>query len=362
VISGVVTKWFNRGQPICGVWTRSALDELGHETHILARPTKENRKKSKFIARDDFWGGQENVSEASSYEIPIDEFQSFVETNGIEILWFDQNYQFDELVELRRRTGVKVVGRFVWEQFSPEHVEGAKRAYDAVFSVTRAERERYRAMGLETPYVPWGCHPEVTDIVPERANGEVTRFIFPGGFLGHRKPLREVIEGFAATSNPNLRLLVKAQLDRTQLKAIDEAGRGDRRIETLVVDQPRREHLQTFANQDVCVSPSRWEGLGVPLYEATGFGMPIITNDNPPMNEVVEDGLNGVLVPGRPDGEARSGIPAFRPDVASLTEAFERLGDPAERERMESGAKEMRERLSWSRSVEGFRAVVESVS
>jgi 1,2-diacylglycerol 3-alpha-glucosyltransferase len=360
--SGVVTKWFNRGQPICGVWTRSALDELGHETFILARPTKENRKKSKFIARDDFWGRQENVTEASSYEIPITEFEQFVNDNGIEILWFDQNYQFDELVELRRRTGVKVVGRFVWEQFSEEDVEGAKRAYDAVFSVTRAEQERYRALGMETPFVPWGCHPEVTKVEPKRPNGAVTRFIFPGGFLGHRKPLREVIEGFAATTNPNLRLLVKAQLDRTQLKSITEAGRGDERIETLVVDQPRAEHLQTFANQHVCVSPSRWEGLGVPLYEATGFGMPIITNDDPPMNEVVEDDLNGILVSSHRDGEARSGIPAFRPDVGSLTVAFERLGDPAERERMEAGAREMRERLSWSRSVEGFRALVESVS
>jgi glycosyltransferase involved in cell wall biosynthesis len=358
---GVVTKWFNRGQPICGLWTRSALDELGHETFVLARPTKENRKKSEFIARDDVWGEQQGVTEASSYDIPLEEYEAFVADNALEILFFDQNYQFEQLAELRRRAGVKVIGRFVWEQFAPKHVEGAKHGYDVVFSVTLAERERYRALGLETPFVPWGCHPEVTEIVPDRPNGEVTRFIFPGGFLGHRKPLQEVIEAFALTSEPSLRLLVKAQLDREQLRAIEVAGGGDERIEALVADQPRREHLQLFANQHVCVSPSRWEGLGVPLYEATGFGMPIITNDDPPMNEVVEDELNGILVGSHRDGEARSGIPAYRPDVPGLARAFERLGDPAVREQMEAGAREVRERRAWSHTVEGFGQLVDRV-
>ncbi|HVH17422.1 MAG TPA: glycosyltransferase, partial [Myxococcota bacterium] len=62
------------------------------------------------------------------------------------------------------------------------------------------------------------------------------------------------------------------------------------------------------------LAPSRWEILGLHLYEATAFGMPVITNDNPPMNEVIEDGLNGILVDGVEDGHARSGVPAFAPD------------------------------------------------
>ena len=38
---GLVTKWFNRGQPVVARQLRSALDDLGHETYILARPKKE---------------------------------------------------------------------------------------------------------------------------------------------------------------------------------------------------------------------------------------------------------------------------------------------------------------------------------
>jgi 1,2-diacylglycerol 3-alpha-glucosyltransferase len=356
---GVVSKWFSRGQPVCGMWTRSALEELGHETVVLARPTKENRKRSRFISREDVWD-QPGITEASAYDVPLNEYEDWIRANDLEALFFDQNYQFEEIATLRNR-GVRTIGRFVWEQFAEKHVEGALAAYDVIYSLTAAERERYATMGIESPKVLWGCHPEVTSVVPRRENGGVTRFIFPGGFLGHRKPLKEVVEAFVRTKDPSLRLLVKAQLDRDQLDFVHEAMRDDDRIEAFVEDQPRSEHLQLFANQHVCVSPSRWEGLGLPLYEATGFGMPIITNDDPPMNEVVDDDLNGILVRSHADGKARSGIPAFRPDVKHLTEAFARLGDPAERERMEAGAREMRERRAWSKTVGDIGSLLDRV-
>ena len=83
--------------------------------------------------------------------------------------------------------------------------------------------------------------------------------------------------------------------------------------------------------------------------------MPSITNDSPPMNEIVLDGVNGVCVDSVPWGEAGSGIPAFDPDFGQLTAAIERLGDPAERERLAAGARELREGdRSWRRTVEGL--------
>jgi glycosyltransferase involved in cell wall biosynthesis len=36
---------------------------------------------------------------------------------------------------------------------------------------------------------------------------------------------------------------------------------------------------------DVCVQPSHWEGLGLPLLECQAAGMPLVTTDAPPMNE-----------------------------------------------------------------------------
>ena len=244
-----------------------------------------------------------------------------------------------------------MIGRFVWEHFTEEHLEPARAAYDAIYSVTEAEQRRYAGWGLETPRVPWGIHPELLAVPIERADDGLVRFVFPGGFIGHRKPLEPVVEAFARTTNPDLRLLVKAQVERDRLSSVAATIEADGRIELRLGDEPWGEHLRTIAACDVCITPSRWEGLGLPLYEAIAFGQPVITNDDPPMNEVISDGLNGILVPSHPDGSARSGIPARRPDPAALTAAIERLAEPDLRARLAAGARERRDELDWGRTV-----------
>ena len=126
----------------------------------------------------------------------------------------------------------------------------------------------------------------------------------------------------------------------------------------MLEDEPEEAHRARFSSCDVLLAPSRWEGLGLPLYEATAFGMPIITNDKPPMDEMVLDGRSGVLVASEQNGEARSGIPAWDPDVAAMTAAIERLGDRAELERMAAGVAELRELRSWDRTVADLAKLV----
>ena len=117
-------------------------------------------------------------------------------------------------------------------------------------------------------------------------------------------------------------------------------GRRDDRIELVTADLPTDEYLRMFAAADVCLAPSRWEGLGLHLFEATALGLPILTNDNPPMNEVVIDGMNGLLVPGVRDGNApRSGIAAYAPDIVALTAAIERIADDGLRAELAAGAR-----------------------
>jgi glycosyltransferase involved in cell wall biosynthesis len=87
--------------------------------------------------------------------------------------------------------------------------------------------------------------------------------------------------------------------------------------------------------------------------------MPIITNDDPPMNEVVTDGLNGLLVTSHVDGTARSGIDAMSPDVDDMARAIEAIADGELRGKLSAGALEVRERLSWSRTVEDLGRLVE---
>jgi 1,2-diacylglycerol 3-alpha-glucosyltransferase len=351
-----VTKWFASGQAVVSRYIRSALDELGHETFVLAKPGKGPRANTERVA-DPVWD-QPGVTQASAADIPADEYAAWATDNALDAVLCDQNDQFDEIGALRAR-GVRTIGRFVWESFAPEDAGPARDAYDVIYSYTRAEQERYRELGISSPLLTWGCHPELLAVgeAAERADDEVW-FYVPGSFMGKRKPFPEIVEAFTRAKGDHLRLLIRGQVDRKAGK-LEAAADGDPRVRIELEDRPTDEHLRQFANCHVCLSPSRWEGLGLPLYEAVAFGMPSITNDSPPMNEIVLDDVNGVCVDSVRWGEAGSGIPAFDPDFHQLTAAIERLGDAGERERLAAGARELREgERAWARTVEGLDALL----
>lgn len=363
---GIVAYWFNRGQGVVARHLRSALEELGHETFVLARPTRDTNIRPSWVDDFEVWN-QPLVTAASGYGIPWADYAAWAEANSPELVFFDQNYGFEEIARLRS-SGVRTIGRFVWEQFSPQHVEAATEAFDCIYSMTACERERYAALGIESPRVRWGIHPELLAHAPdpaatgsdarERSADAEVRFFFPGGFMSKRKPIREVLKAFRRTDDERIRLLLKAQVSR-RVKAVQRAAKRDARIEVIWDELLTDEYLRLFASMDVCLAPSRWEGLGLHLYEATAFGLPIITNDVAPMNEVVRDGENGLLVNSVTDGEARSGIPAYLPKVRELSKAIERLADPDLRDKLAAGARRRRDELRWEYTLADLEALVE---
>lgn len=353
---GIVSKWSASGQAVVARQIRSALEELGHETYVLARPGSGPRAQAAASGeRDPVWD-QPGVTEGSEHEMQLAEYEAWARGESLEAILFDENYQFDEVRSLRD-AGIRTIGRFVWEYFAAEHVEAAEGAYETIYSLTLAERERYAEMGIESPYVQWGIHPELLRASGAVRDPELVTFYFPGSFLGRRKPVRKVIKAFRKSDGEHLRLLINAQVPRND-EMLRDAAAADPRIELMLEDEPEEEHRRRFASCDVCLAPSRWEGLGLPLYEATAFGLPIVTNDKPPMSEMVLDGRSGILVPSERNGEARSGIPAWDPDVAALTAAIERLGDRAELERMAAGVEELREQRAWSHTVADLEALL----
>ncbi len=357
---GLVTKWFASGQAVVSRYVRSALDELGHETFILAREGTGPRSGVENRVPDPIWD-QPGVTETGESDVPLETYREWVERERIDVLLVDNLYQFEELAALRAE-GVKTVGRFVWEHFSQEHVAGAKEALDVVYSLHRGEQERYREMGIDSPYVTWGCHPELLAVDPDQAGDGLVRLLVPGSFMGRRKPLDEMLEAFSRTQDQRLRLIIKGQTSRKEGK-LAKAAKRDSRIEVLIEDQPTDQHLSFVAGCDVCLTPTRWEGLGLPLYEAIAFGQPAITNDNAPMNEAVIDGKNGFLVSATVEGTARSGITSWSPDPGELATAIERIADDGVRAELAAGARELRDgERAWARTVEGYGELLSAVS
>jgi 1,2-diacylglycerol 3-alpha-glucosyltransferase len=378
---GIVAYWFNRGQGTVARHLRTALDSLGHQTFVLARPAIEASFRPGYVQSDDVWD-QAEVTFGSSYEIPRAEYVRWAQVHGIDVVFLDQNYQFNEICALRE-AGILTVGRFVWESFGREHVAGAKRALDVVYSLTAAEQERYRHLGIHSPRVHWGCHPELLDVPVARKESEVTRFFYPAGYLSRRKPTGAVVEAFRRIDAIGARLVIKAQrplgksdlirpkrqrqLAKVGSDPLDENTAGqlqeaDERISVVTEDLSTAEYFELFSGADVCLAPSRWEGLGLHLYESVAFGVPLIVNDIPPLNEIVRDGENGLLADSRRIGKARSGIPSWEPNVDSLSVAIESVLDRHRRAALESGVARTRDRLRWGRTVEELGQLLEDVT
>jgi glycosyltransferase involved in cell wall biosynthesis len=99
------------------------------------------------------------------------------------------------------------------------------------------------------------------------------------------------------------------------------------RIERLGLSQcvrmlgVRSDVEQLFAQSSLFVFPSLWEAMPIAPLEALSAGLPIVGTDIPPLREIIDDGVQGLLVPAQdPAGLARA--------IISL------LGQPGRREAM----------------------------
>jgi glycosyltransferase involved in cell wall biosynthesis len=183
--------------------------------------------------------------------------------------------------------------------------------------------------------IPYHCELEAFAAAPLQARlpGE-TVFLFCGQMIA-RKGLDHLLAAFAAVSqrHPSARLLLvgrEAELPEL-LATLPDAVRA--RIEYAGF-QPPEQLPNFFAQADVFILPSRYDGWGVVVNQAIGAGLPVICSDAVGAgHDLVEKEVNGLLFPAG--------------DVAALTAAMERFAaEPGLAERW--GAASRAKAAEWS--------------
>ena len=260
-----------RGQAVVTRQIRSALDGLGHETFVLAKPGKGPRAQQERVA-DPVWD-QPGVTHGSEADIPLADYEAWAS---------------DELARRRplrperpvrrdrgapRRGGLRTIGRFVWESFAPEDAGPAQARLRPDLLVHPRRAGALPRLGIEIPLLTWGCHPELIAVGeqrPERGpRSERTRFgsTSPGRFMGKRKPFPEIVEAFTRARGDHLRLLIRGQVDRkatssrrrpAAIRGSDRArGPPDRRAPAPVRRLPRVPLALALGGPRACRSTRR---------------------------------------------------------------------------------------------------------
>jgi glycosyltransferase involved in cell wall biosynthesis len=192
--------------------------------------------------------------------------------------------------------------------------------------------------------VPLGVDPLVFRPVPFEAR-HPARLVTTASADVPLKGLKVLIEAYAGliARRPALELVVIGKLrEGPTAELIERLGLGGRvRFEhDLTGDQM----AVLFGEATICVTPSLYEGFGLPAAEAMATGAPVVVTDGGALPEVV--GEAGVVVPA---GDAE----ALGEAIAAL------LDDPVRRRALGAAALvRARETFSWERVAQRYEAIL----
>ncbi len=194
----------------------------------------------------------------------------------------------------------------------------------------------YNLDSSRTAYIPSGVEPRF--FLPRRYDSTgPLRLLYAGTWLDQRGIfyLRDALERLAAQIP---RITMTFAGCGCPPETIQEFF-GPKLASTVVVQPvvPSERMQELFASHDIFLFPSLMEGLPSVLLEAMASGMPVISAETCGMQDVVEDGFNGLLVP-----------PA---DAAAIEEAVLRLAaSPELRQSLGQAAQLTMARYTWERS------------
>ena len=163
---------------------------------------------------------------------------------------------------------------------------------DAVFvASTFTQSTLAEAPGLTAPVhvVPYGAPPPVPRSAFERPGGKL-RVLFAGS-LTQRKGISYLLAALAPLGSQVELTLLGAKTGTCA--PLEEALRRHRWIPSL----PHGEVLREMARHDVLVFPSLFEGFGLVILEAMAQGLPVITTPHTAGPDIIEDGIDGFIVP-----------------------------------------------------------------
>ena len=162
--------------------------------------------------------------------------------------------------------------------------------------------------------VPYGAPtpPSAPDAVPHGDGSRPLRVLFAGS-LGQRKGLSYLLDAVDRLKG-HVELTLLGTKTVAGCAPLDAAVRAHRWIPSL----PHADFLAEMARQDVLVLPSLFEGFGLVILEGMSRGLPVIATAHTAGPDVIDDGVDGFIVPIRSSEAIAEKLELLRRDPARL--------------------------------------------
>jgi glycosyltransferase involved in cell wall biosynthesis len=169
---------------------------------------------------------------------------------------------------------------------------------------------------------------------------EPRRLLFVGNTEDRNKGFRYALEALVAIRETHPACLVAVQRPRSRNAARWAEELGVREHVAFLEGLSTVDLVREYNQAQVVLSPSLYEGFGLPAAEAMACGTPVVATTAGALPEIVDDGVTGLLVsPGNAIALARS--------VVSLLSASDRC-----RSMGEAGIRRVRERFRWEKTAQ----------
>ena len=138
--------------------------------------------------------------------------------------------------------------------------------------------------------ISYGAPPATTN---EIANGGAKLKILFAGSLGQRKGLSYALRAIELIGGKNCELTLLGRKAAEGCRPLDQAVRAHRWLPSL----SHARVLLEMRQHDVLIFPSLFEGFGLAITEAMSQGTPVITTAHTAGPDIIDDGVDGFIVP-----------------------------------------------------------------
>lgn len=284
---GIVSTWFERGAAYVSKMYLNALKEKGNNVYIYARGGEKYERNSKEWNQPYVTWGL-NLRETNINEKHL---EKWIKKNSLNVIFFNEQREFSIVAKMKKKYPAIKFGAYI--DYYTEEMLPYYDIYDFIICNTHRHYEAFQNNKVDKYYIKWGTDIDLykPNENNEKDNSEITFFHSMG--MSSRKGTELLISAFIEGKlYEKSKLIIHTQKDLESTYNLRESELGKYNIEVInkTIGAPG-----LYYKGDVYVYPTKLEGLGLTLYEAMSSGLPVITTNFPPMNEIINE-ENGKLI------------------------------------------------------------------